>query len=189
VGRKSPPAHEVFGSATKRWEEDHMKLRKLLAVVLAAGLVTTVGGAAAGAKKKPKPYKSEDGVIAVGHTLLYSSTGEVNSVTAKEFENSCAIPASNGLDAYVYEVPAAYQKLEMTFKAVGKAQVAWDLYGFFYDKDCKRLPSAAAAQGAVTMADATGVMPAGTAYVLIANFAGDPVTVHYELTAYQAQTF
>ena len=166
-----------------------MKSGKLLAVVLAAGLVATVWGPAAGAKKKPKPYKSEDGIIAVGHTMLYSSTGEVNSITAKEFENSCAIPASNGLDAYVYEVPAAYQKLDMTFKAVGKAQVAWDLYGFFYDKDCKRLPSAAEAQGAVGMSDTSAVMPAGTAYVLIANFAGDPVTVHYELTAYQAPTY
>jgi hypothetical protein len=159
-----------------------MTSRKIVSVVVALGLVALIGGPAAGAKKKPKPYKSEDGIIAVGHTMLYSSTGEVNSVTAREFESTCGVPASNGLDAYVYEVPATYQKLQMNIKAVGAAQVAWDLYIFFYDKDCKRNPAAVAAQGSVTMADASGVMPAGTAYVLIANFAGDPVTVHYELT-------
>lgn len=163
-----------------------MIVKRMLVLAVVAGLVTMVGGPASGGKKKPKPYKSEDAVIALAHTVLYSSTGEVNSVTAKEFESSCAIPASNGLDAYVYEVPAAYQKTEWTFKGIGQAQVGWDLYAFFYDKECSRLSVIAASGAGVSKTDASGVMPAGAAYVLMASFSGDPVTVHYELTPYKS---
>ena len=162
-----------------------MSLRKLLLFALtlilgASSLVPAVAG-----KKGPKPYKSEEGIILVPHTMLYSSSGEVNSVTANEFESRCAIPASNGFDAYVYEVPKEYQTIQAEITAHGKAQAAWDMYAFFYDKDCKISPTAVAAQGAVTMADAEGVMPAGTAYVLLADFAGDPATVSYELKPYK----
>jgi hypothetical protein len=159
-----------------------MTLKRVLALttalVLAAGMA---GPATAGKKKAPKPYTSEDGLIVAPHTMLYSSTGEVNSVTANEFENRCAIPASNGLDAYVYEVPKEYQSIEAQIAAHSGATVAWDLYIFFYDKDCQMLPVPIAAQGAVTNADAEGPMPKGTTYVLIANFAGEPGTVFYEL--------
>ncbi len=157
-----------------------MGLRKT-ALVLTMALCVALAPPAVAGKKKPKPYKSEEGRILVPHTLLVSSTGETNSVTAKEFENRCALPASNGFDAYVYEVPKEYQTIQSNIVAKGQAQVAWDLYIFFYDKDCVRNPSAITAQGTVTMADAEGIMPAGTAYVMIADFAGDPATVHYEL--------
>jgi hypothetical protein len=153
-------------------------LAMAVAVAVAATLVTP---AAAGKKQGPKPYTSEDGVIAVPHTLLYASTGEMNSVTGREFEARCAIPGSNGLDAYVYEVPKEYQAIDADIAAIGDAPVGWDLYIFFYDKDCKRNTMTVQAQGAVTESDAEGLMPKGTAYVLIADFAGGPATIHYEL--------
>jgi hypothetical protein len=157
-----------------------LKKALVLAVVLALG-ASLFSPAAVAKKKGPKPYKSEEGVIGAPHTLLYSSTGELNSVTANEFEATCAIPVTNGLDAYVYEVPEEYQAIQANIAAHGSAQVAWDLYIFFYDADCKLNAYAIAAQGTVTMADAEGIMPAGTTYVLIADFAGDPATIYYEL--------
>ncbi len=159
-----------------------MRGRQILAIFLSLALALAFAApATAGKKKGPKPYKSEEGIILVPHTLLVSSTNQVNSVTAREFENRCAIPASNGLDAYVYEVPKEYQKIEADFVAKGKAQIAWDLYAFFYDANCKRSPVQINASGAITQQDAQGIMPAGTTYVLIADFAGDPAIVHYEL--------
>jgi hypothetical protein len=160
-----------------------MALKKTLALavvlVLGASLVTP---AVAGKKKGPKPYKSEEGIIAAPHTMLYSSTGKLNSVTANEFEARCAIPVTNGLDAYVYEVPKEYQTIQANITAHGAAQVAWDMYAFFYSKDCELNPYAVTAQGTVTMADAEGIMPAGTAWVLLADYAGDPATIYYELS-------
>lgn len=159
-----------------------MKSRNFIAGAVAIGLVVSLIGPATAGKKKPKPYSSDEGQIAVAHTMLFSSTGEVNSVTAKEFENTCSIPVSNGLDAYVYEVPAAYQKIQANIEAIGRSSIGHDLYIFFYDKDCVRNPVAVSAASAVgEQSDASGIMPAGTAYVLIASFAGDPVTIHYEL--------
>ena len=159
-----------------------MRAKKTLAVVIAMVLAATLSAPAAVAKKKkPKPYTSEEGLIVAPHTMLYATSQEVNSVTANEFEATCSIPASNGLDAYVYEVPAEYQKIEADITATATGQVAWDLYIFFYKSDCTLQPYSYQAAGTVAMNDAKSVMPAGTAYVLIADFAGDPVTVRYEL--------
>ena len=160
-----------------------MKSRNLIVVALVIGLLASVLGPASAGKKKPKPYKSDEGQIAVAHTMLFSSTGEVNSVTAREFENTCAIPATNGLDAYVYEVPAEYQKLQVPIEAIRQSSVGHNLYIFFYDKACVRNPVAVSSGSTVAeKTDASGIMPAGTAYLLIASFAGDAVTIHYELT-------
>ena len=156
--------------------------RKALVVAIAMLVVVAlIGPATAGKKKGPKPYKSEEGIIAAPHTLLFASTGELNSVTANEFEARCAIPVTNGLDAYVYEVPKEYQKIEAKIAARAKSMVAHDLYAFFYKADCTLQPYSLQAAGTVHQSDVEGLMPAGTAWVLIADFAGDPATVWYEL--------
>ncbi len=155
---------------------------KYMVVALVLALVASLAAPALAGKKKPKPYTSPDGVIAVAHTMLYASTGEVNSVTANEFEARCEVPATNGLDAYVYEVPAAYQKIQSNITATADSSVGHDLYAFFYDKNCALLPTSVSA-GAVVgeKRDAEGIMPAGVSWVLLANFAGDPAVVRFEL--------
>ncbi len=155
---------------------------KYMVVALVLALVASLAAPALAGKKKPKPYTSPDGVIALAHTMLYSSTGEVNSVTAREFQARCAVPATNGLDAFVYEVPAAYQKIQSNITATADSSVGHDLYAFFYDKTCKLLPTSVTA-GAVVgeKNDAEGIMPAGVSWVLLANFAGDPAVVRFEL--------
>ena len=165
-----------------------MTLKKTLVLVLVLALCASLSADAVAGKKKekkgPKPYTSEEGMILVPHTMLVSSTGEVNSVTAQEFENTCSIPVTNGFDAYVYEVPEDYRKIEADIAVKGAAQSGWQLYAFFYDENCARNPYAITPGGTADPTlkqDAEGIMPPGTTYILVADFLGDPVTVHYEL--------
>jgi hypothetical protein len=163
-------------------------IKRTLALVLVLLVAAMVHPAMAGKKKpKVKPYKSEPGTIAVAHPVFYDATGSVNSVTAKEFENTCAIPATNGVDAYVFEVPAAYQSITATVKAIGAAQTpaAYDLDVYMYDKDC-----AQTAKSNNTGTDESGVMPAGIAWILVDNYLGEPaVSFHVELAPYTPPTF
>jgi hypothetical protein len=154
---------------------------KKTAAILALALVVGMQPATAAPKKKkkPKPYKSEEVTLGIAHTVVYGNTGSVNSVTAKEFENRCAAPASNGLDAYVFEVPKAYRKIQAFVEAVGSPSQAinYDIDMFLYDANC-----------AVTLAyqavgnDESGVLAKGTAWVLIHSYEGEPnLSAHIEL--------
>jgi hypothetical protein len=162
-------------------------VRRTMALVLVLLLAAMVQPASAGKRKKVKPYKSEEGTIAVAHPLFYDATGSINSVTAKEFEASCATPASNGLDAYVFEVPTAYQSITATVDAIGvpKTPAAYDLDVYMYDKDCA-VKGVSNGEGT----DESGVMPAGIAWILVDNYLGEPaVSVHIELAPYTPITF
>jgi len=152
--------------------------KKTLLIVLAL-FVAAAPYAVAGKKKKPKPWKSEEVTIAVAHPVFYGNSGEVNNVTAQEFENTCAEPASQGLDAWVFEVPAPYQKLDAAVDAIGKSSGAagYDLDMFFYDAECAIL-MASQAEGT----DEAGYLPKGTTWVLVHNYLGDPNTsLHIEI--------
>ena len=149
------------------------------AIILGLTLALALSTQAAWAGKKPKPYKSEEVSIAIAHPIFYSTTESVNTVTAKEFEARCAIPASNGLDAYVFEVPAAFQKVAASVEAIGSASgpLGYDLDMFIYDKSCQ-LTTVFNAEGT----DEAGMIPKGTGYVLVQNYLGDPGTkLHIEL--------
>ena len=154
--------------------------KKLIAAFLVLGLLVAFSGPATAKKKKkgPKPYTSEEATINIGHPVFYGQAGTPLSLTAQDFLNSCAIPGSNGLDAYVYEVPADYQKITASIQAFGSegSQVAYDLDIFLYDSSCTQVGVYNS-----TSADEGGVAPKGTAFVLLYNYTGDPVTVHYEL--------
>jgi hypothetical protein len=158
-----------------------MTFRKMVVPIVVLALVASFGApaAVAGKKKKPKPYKSEEHALAVAHTMLISSTGERNNVTLREFENRCEIPATQGLDAVVYEVPKEYQSIQSNITTGTTATQAYDLYFVMYDKDCQ-YKFVLGAAGSVTQANAEGVMPAGIAWVGIANFAGEPASVWWE---------
>lgn len=151
----------------------------IVGLVLAVGLVAHP---AVAGKKKPKPYKSEEVTIAVAHPIFYGQSGSVNSVTAKEFENTCAIPASNGLDGYIFEVPKEYQRIQALTSAIGSSAGAagFDLDLYYYDAGCI---NTLASNTAGT--DENGVMPKGTAFIFMHNYLGDPaVTAHLELKPY-----
>jgi hypothetical protein len=163
-------------------------IRRSMVLALVLVLAALVHPAVAGKKKpKVKPYKSEEVTIAVSHPVFYGNTGSNNSVTAQEFESSCALPSSNGVDAYVFEVPAAYRSITATVKAAGTAQTpaGYDLDVFMYDKDCATT-GVSNSEGT----DELGVMPAGTAWILVENYLGEPnVSLHIELAPYTPPTF
>ena len=154
--------------------------KKLIAAFLVLGLLVAFSGPAAAKKKKkgPKPYTSEEATINVGHPVFYGQSGTVLSLTAQEFLNSCAIPQSNGLDAYIYEVPADYQNITASIQAFGSegTQYPYDLDIFLFDENCGQVGVFNS-----TSTDEGGILTKGTAFVLLYNYTGDPVTVHYEL--------
>ncbi|MFP5298050.1 MAG: hypothetical protein ACLGHL_03555 [Actinomycetota bacterium] len=155
-------------------------LKKLIACALVVGLMTAVVGPAGAKKKKskgPKPYKSEEVTIQVGHPVFYGQTGSPKSVTAMEFEQNCAIPSSNGFDAYFFEVPETYHDVEATISSYGSAgPEGYDLDIYLYDENCK-----------VTIAfnstslDETGILTKGTRYIMIHNYTGGPTQAYFEL--------
>ena len=149
-----------------------------VALILVIGLVAQP----ALAGKKPKPYKSESFAIAIAHPIFHSSTGSVNSITAKEFESTCAIPGTNGIDGHVLEVPKEYQGIQASIAALGEVAGAagYDLDIYMYDANCAPTLAANAAG-----TDENGVMPKGTAWVFVHNYLGDPGThAHIELEPY-----
>ena len=164
-------------------------LALLLTLIVAASLASP---ASAGKRKKakgPKPYKSEEVSIEVGHSSLYATTGEVLGVTAQEFINTCAIPNTNGVDAYVWEVPEAYKKVDALVTAIGSGGSAgYDLDILLFDETCE---ITTASQN--TTVDETTVMAKGaTTYILVYNFGtsavpvggSDPITAHIEIKPY-----
>ena len=171
-------------------------MKKTAAVLMTLVLAASLASTASAAKKKPKgpkPYKSEEVTIQFGHTVSYGNSGTLVGVTPQEFLNTCAIPSSNGLDAYVWEVPEDYKNVDAVITAFGGGSTAgYDLDIFLFDEACG---VTFASQS--TTADETAVMNKGTAYILIHNFGAaaspvggsDPTTAYFELKPYTATTF
>ncbi len=171
--KRGPPAGIWAGKANLA-----VMTRKLTFLALALMLLVPASHAVAG-KKKPKPWKSETVTIAVAHPVFYATSGHIVSVTIQEFANRCAIPASQGFDAHIFEVPAEYKKVAASASAIGSSSGpgGYDLDMFFFDASCKVL-SASQASGT----DEIGYMPAGTSFIAVQNYLADPnVSLHVEL--------
>ena len=158
--------------------------QKTLTVALAGALLLSVtGGALAGKKKGPKPYKSEGFTIQVGHPAFHGQSGTMVSVTSQDFLQNCAIPSSNGFDAYVLEVPKDYTAVQAVVEATGVANpdtpAAYDLDLYFYDSACAETGFS---NNAGT--DEVGVMVKGTAFILVHSYTGGPVDAEVSLKPY-----
>jgi hypothetical protein len=164
-------------------------MKKTVALLLMLSLVACFVGPASAAKKKakgPKPFKSEEVSIQLGHSVLYGNSGTIVGITAQEFMNNCGIPTTNGFDAYVWEIPAEYKNVDAMVTGIGSGGSAgYDIDFFLFDDACK---VTLASQS--TSADEVNVMAKGTAsYILIYNFGApdspaggsDPITAHFEL--------
>jgi hypothetical protein len=167
-------------------------MKKTMALLLALAVIASIAGPAGAGKKKkskgPKPYKSEEVTIELGHTIQYGNSETVVGVTGQEFINTCAIPSSNGLDAYVWEVPAAYKKVDALITAFGSGGTAgYDLDIVLFDESC-----AITLASQSTSPDETTIMAKGTAFILIYNFGSpsspvggsDAATARFELKPY-----
>lgn len=151
-------------------------MKKTLALLMTIALVASFASSAAAAKKKPKgpkPYKSEEVTIQLGHPIFYGNSGTVVGITGQEFMNTCAIPNSNGLDAYVWAVPDDYKNIEAQLNAFGSGSTpGYDLDVVFFDESC-----AITLASQSTTSDEIAFMPKGTAYILIYNFGALDATV------------
>lgn len=167
-------------------------MKKTTALLLTTvTLAASLGAPAAAAKKKakgPKPYKSEEVTIQLGHTVSYGNSGTIVGLTGQEFLNTCAIPNTNGVDAYVWPVPEAYENVDASIAAIGSGGTAgYDLDLFLFDESCKITLASQSSSP-----DETTIMAKGTAYILVYNFGtpstpvggSDPVTAHFELKPY-----
>lgn len=154
-------------------------MRKLIAVAAALAIVVAPSSAVAGKKKKgPKPYKSEVVSIEVGHPVFNGASGSMVAVTAQEFIARCDIPASNGFDAYVFEVPKEYQKIQAALEVTGTAGLpyAYDIDVYTFDSSCA-LTSAQNSPGT----DQAGFLLKGTAFVVAHNYEPGPVEAQLTL--------
>ena len=154
-------------------------MKKLIAVTVALAIMVAPSAALAGKKKKgPKPFVSETVSIAAGHPVFNGNSGTVVSLTAQEFINTCAIPSSNGFDAYVFEVPAEYQKIEAQLEATGAPGLpyAYDIDVYTFDSSCA--PTSAQNTAGT---DQSGYLFKGTAFVLVHNYEPGPVDVQLTL--------
>lgn len=156
--------------------------KKVVVMLAAAALVAApVGTGALAAKKKkgPKPYVSPEITIRTGHPAAHSQSGTLLTVTAQEFIRTCSLPASNGVDAAVYEVPADYEGLTASIKALGAGAAApYDLDLYLYDDSCTEV-----AVYNPTNTDEVGILTPDTAFILVHNYQPGPVTAHIELRA------
>ena len=158
-------------------------LRKTLVSLVAASLIAAPAGAGAlakGKKKGPKPYVSADIAIQTGHPAAHGQSGTLVTVTAQEFIRRCAIPATNGVDAAVFEVPAAYKGLaNASIKAIGTSPgpAGYDLDLYLFDESCTEV-----AVYNPTNTDEIGILTADTAFILVHQYQPGPITARIELT-------
>ncbi|MDQ3915927.1 MAG: hypothetical protein M3323_11485 [Actinomycetota bacterium] len=141
-------------------------LKTAITATVAAGLVVAALPAATHArpKRKPKTFTAEGLVVGVG------------VATHSNFILQCPdLPASQGLDAYVVEVPLEFaaKPSEATVKATSiSAEPAVELS--FYTYGCE--------QGDLYVKAPTTV-PAGTGYIVVQDLQGG--AVDFELTLIQ----
>jgi hypothetical protein len=155
-------------------------IRKTIALLLAVTMVGLLGtSAAAGKKKKPKPYKSETVSVGLGHPVFNGQSGSVVSVTGQEFIARCSIPSSNGFDGYVFEVPKDYRSIVSAIKLKGSNALVppHDLDIYLFDESC----ALTVAYNTET-ADESGLLPKGTAFIFIHNYAPGPADALLTLT-------
>ncbi|HEX2057842.1 MAG TPA: hypothetical protein VHI71_05685 [Actinomycetota bacterium] len=153
-------------------------MRRSLMTVLAACLL--VGGlvapAEAGKKKKPKKAPvtfEESGSLAVGHPGTVEADG---GIARTEFQQSCAIPTSQGTDGYVIALPPEITAVNSNVTLTGAdASGIHDVDMYFFDETCA--PSGALSTEAP---DEFGLMPAGTSYVLVSAYFGVEVTFDFK---------
>jgi extracellular elastinolytic metalloproteinase len=148
-----------------------------LLVALCLLLGALVGPAEAAKKKKKKKKKPPVTFTTTGSfAAMNPATLEGAGVTQNEFLAACSIPASQGVDGFVIELPAKVSKVTSTVNLTGgDATGIYDLDMYFYDESC-------ASKGAASSAgtDELGAMPSGVKYVVVSAFWGVQVNFNFE---------
>ena len=124
----------------------------------------------------PPPEPTEFQTVPVGEGRIESSLplGPVFGVTSNEFQLTCLNPPlSQGVDGFVWELPAEARVPGAIAQATGQSSFGYDIDLAFFDEDCVWLDSAE-----TTEPNERAEMPAGTAFVLAHNWFGIDTTVN-----------
>lgn len=148
--------------------------RNWITLALAIGLLLVASApepASAASAGKPRSFRST-GEFAAGNPFSLRGMG----VTRQQFEESCAIPDSQGIDGYVIELPRSLRRVVSDVSLAGTASAGFaDLDLYFFDATCTE--TARASTGSFIE---YGTMPAGTRYVLATAFLGADVSFEFE---------
>ena len=143
-----------------------VSVRRLAALGLV--LAVAVGIVAAPAQSKPKRVKPRsfeaEGTLLTANPITLRRIG----VTRGDFQRNCAIPPTQGIDGYVIPVPEEFQSSESATYVTGTDAIGQpDLDMYYFDAECAEIGASATGRFSET-----GVMPAGTAFVLVSAFLG-----------------
>jgi PQQ-like domain len=128
----------------------------------------------------PSPSPSPGGKHTAQGNIAGSNpaSGDTVGLTEAEFLASCAIPQSQGLDGFVFEVPEAFRDGKSTVSVKGLSAGPYDLDARFYKADCTD-----AGGGLLTNnVDESGPLPAGAAFVMVNQFLGVDTDVTLTIT-------
>ena len=157
-------------------------MRRVIVLVLACGLLTGVmfaPSASAKRKRKAPPITFE-----ASGAFELSNPGDAEadaSVTKSEFLQSCVIPASQGVDAYVVELSDEISKVTAQVNLSGSdAAGIYDLDMYYYGPDCAPIGSASTAEP-----EEASVFPVGTKWIVVSAYFG--VQLEFALAATEIQ--
>lgn len=144
----------------------------LVACLLGALLAMPADAAKKRKKRRPPVTFTTKGSFAFANPATLENAG----ITQNELMANCGIPASQGLDGYVIELPAKVTKVASKVTAAGGDVTGiYDLDMYFYNDACSPIGAASSAGD-----DEVGAMPAGTKYVVVAAFWGVGVDFNFK---------
>lgn len=151
--------------------------KSVITLLVPAMLVGSLLGPADAKKAKTKrPVTFEaSGSIVLSQPLDLMDVG----ITRTEFQSACSVPSvTQGVDGYVIELPPEVTAVSTRVSAAGTSPTGVGLLDlFFFDESC-------AARGDILGSfDGDPIMPAGTKFVLVTNWLGDPT----DFTFYAAE--
>ena len=157
-------------------------MRRIIVLVLACCLLSGAMFAPAASAKKKK--KAPPITFEASGAFELSNPGDAEadaSVTKSEFLQACAIPASQGVDAYVVELSDEMSKVTAQVDLLGSdAAGIYDLDMYYYGPDCAPTGSASTAEP-----EETGVFPVGTKWIVVSAYFG--VQLEFALAATEIQ--
>lgn len=143
----------------------------LVPVIVIGGLLGPVS--AKKKKRAPVTFKA-DGSILVPNPLDLMDVG----ITRTEFESACEVPfATQGLDGFVIEVPRAVSAVNTRVSVTATSASGVGLIDlFFFDENCTDVGMILGSD------DFDPLMYAGTKFVLVTNWLGDPTDFTFSAT-------
>ena len=162
-------------------------MKKLFATAIAASLVLGLlagPSAFAGKKKKKKPPAPVTRTVTLeesGTIMVPAPTSALLfGITEGEFVQTCAMPASQGVDGHVLELPEDFRLGTAQIEVLGADMTgAYDLDVYFYDASCALMGDYSLTAGT----DESGAIAPGASWVVVDLFVGANATFDLKATA------